>query len=225
MSAKATKRSTRKLQREIVATKHAINGRRLKLRAAPPIITQLPWNTVQISSTMSSDGLYTLGHLVKDMSAQGLLYKIGNASYDSIVVRILEVRAWETSGHSLTLAAVDLLAGAEYIAQFEDQPARNGWARIGYVWPKSHQTQVFPASTGTETKGIFYVSTQSGASTDVKAHLKILYKRFNVSLPGESVAQRVLRHHVEKERMSQDLSKAAEMAELIAKFEVVTSAK
>lgn len=225
MSAKSAKRSTRKMQREIVAAKHAINGRRLKLRAAPPIITQLPWNTVQLSSTMSSDGLYTFGHLCKDMSAQGLLYKIGDNHYDSIVVRILEVRVWETSGHSLTMAAVDLLAGTEYVAQYEDQPARNGWARIGYVWPKSHQAQVYAVSTGKETKGIFYVSTQSGASTDVKAHLKILYKRNNVSLPGESVAQRVLRLHVEKERRACDLSRASEMAELISKFEVVQIAK
>lgn len=162
-----------------------VNGHQLKCPSDPPTISEVPWNTLVTSCVRSSDGLYTIGDWYKDFCAQ-----VGIKAGTDVAVRFLEIRAWEIGGNSLTVGAMDLLDQDDYIAVYEDQPARNAWAKVGYRWPKAHQMRVYHVkAVDNRTAAVFYCATQSGATTKVKAHLRVLWKPNVISLPGIALTE------------------------------------
>lgn len=175
----------RSMARRVTNIQHAINGVRIHPSPDPPSIVQAPWWAVTVSNQFKSDGAVTEGNIYS-----GLIRQANFPTGSDIVFRVLKARVWDVGGAKLTFCPCDLLtpgpeAAQQYIGRFEDAPGRNHWACAGYVWPKSHQAQCIPAkSAADKAYAIFYIATQSGATTSVVAHVDILWRFAGQSLPS-----------------------------------------
>lgn len=84
------------------------------------------------------------------------------------------------------------LGANDFLAQFEDIPGRNQWARVGYLYPTSQNLVIF---SGNDTETLVTVTADNGSTICVRFH--VLWRFRFGTLPNRTTPSSV------QERLSQ----------------------
>jgi len=173
--------------------KIGFNGTRFTPAADPTAIVGIPWWQLVIKTTVKVGGsvvVYDNEALVSDFQKQtGMDISIAT---NEVCFRITSVSIWETTGKSVGLYPYDWNATGgktDVLANLVDTPGRNQWARIGYKWPASFQTQVLDTSGGEHPTNLFAFDARdplvsnATAPGNVVIHIHVLFKRRVLSRP------------------------------------------
>lgn len=165
-----------------------LNGRNVNPAADPRSIVTNPWNTLTILAESDVGGTFVFSDLVTLFEDQ-----IGTTDSTPVEFRVLEARAWELSGNNIrgdfypfllpfqqTQEGASTSNAAAPLSIQADDPGRNRWSKIGYVWPSPHQSTTFRPVTGYNAK---ILSLYSAASTpNIVLHVKILWRILNINV-------------------------------------------
>lgn len=183
-------RSTQRMSRRVTGSlrfppqlKTALDGKAITPRADPPTVVQQPWNTVTLTFNANfgpSDRTITLTSGNINNALISVYPSEAQAPYQ---FQIKSARLWEVQGHSLACAFHSLdKSNPGFLKNIDDSPARNQWARVGYIWPRSHQNQILINDDTT----ILTVTGTIGAL--VTLHIDILWKPIITLMPPPSEA-------------------------------------
>lgn len=155
-------------------TRLAFDGKAITPKADPSSVVQVPWNNLTLTFTASGSANLTVANI---LAALQVVFP-SNSLYQ---IQIKSARLWETTGAILACIFNSLdLSNPGALKHQDDYPARNHWARLGYIWPRSHQNQVLTnASAG--TMPVLQVST--GTNSQLTLHLEITWKPIVVPPP------------------------------------------
>lgn len=170
------------MRSQVTRVKNSIKGHAVACPADPPKFSQIPWNQIVISDepklVVGVVKEYTPSDLYEMLKAQTgikLMPDDSNHKYGrNISFRLQQVRVWNITGGDINLQAYDLTVGFgadDFLVQVEDQPGRNRWARIGYVWPASQQ---MVALSGHDTEK--FVGFSSTIASNAVIHFHVLWK-------------------------------------------------
>jgi hypothetical protein len=178
-------------------TRSAFDGRAITPKADPSSVVQVPWNNVTLTFGATGSANLTVANILAALQVvfpTTTLYQI----------QIKSARLWETTGVPIACIfnALDV-SNPGALKHQDDFPARNQWARLGYIWPRSHQNQVLNnASAGT----LQVLQVSSGATAVVTLHLEITWKPIVVPGPTfssfESSSSANVFQHVPSDRVS-----------------------
>lgn len=151
----AVRSSRRKLSRHL---KKILAGSAITPRRTPPQIVYACKNpcAVKIGGTGSGTKA-TISYTIGDVMSHALLTIGMNFWPFNMYLQILSISVWDLSGNPLLVGCYDLTSpNLDEIQIVEDQPGRNQWACVGYVWPKSHQKIVFHGVNDAK-RVVFYI--------------------------------------------------------------------
>lgn len=155
----------------------ALNGRAITPRADPSSIVQLPWNNLTLTFSANSSASLTVANVLTALQS---IYP-SDANYQ---IQIKSARLWETTGVPLACAFFSLdNSNPGELKHQDDFQARNQWARVGYIWPRSHQNLTLNFSSSAELQ-ILQVNSSSSAA--IVLHLEITWKP--IATPGPTSA-------------------------------------
>lgn len=158
--------------------KTKFNGADVKCRADPSAVVTNPWNTLTCNFELE-EGTGNISFLSSEQVQVYLTDTLGITlnSSTSLHIRVLEMRVWDLSGNPIQVQYQCLDSGADTIIHTSaDEPGRNRWAHLGYIWPKDHQNYILlPENNRT----IAYIRYTTGANIIV--HLNILWKTSGVA--------------------------------------------
>jgi hypothetical protein len=164
----------------INATKIGFNGRSIKPSPDPTAIVTNPWNTITLVFTAQNDSTLYVDDIYRSL-ADSIGLPVSPEQLGSLVVnfRILQYRCWETLGNALQVTANELTSDdhetLRIINTQTDEPGRNHWARLGYIWPKSHQNKVMDVSADATVSSPILTARTSTAG-QILLHINILWK-------------------------------------------------
>lgn len=168
-----TRRSrTSRMNQRLTQVHNNIKGQHLSLTPDPPSFTQIPWHPIVLSDNVTflattNTKNYTAASISGIFKAQtGCSQSTSELSF-----RLSRISVWELSGKKITLEVYDLTIGLganDYLAQLEDIPGRNHWARVGYSYPASQNLVCF---SGNDTETLVTVTADNGSSICVRFHV------------------------------------------------------
>jgi len=161
----------RRLNQRITSVRNDIKGRSLRLTPDPPAFHQIPWAPITLSDNVTllptvNTKSYTASSIANIFKAQT---GCENAN-DKLSFRLVQVSVWELSGKKITLEVIDLTIGLgsnDFLAQLEDIPGRNQWARVGFKYPTSQNLVVF---AGNDTETLVVITADNGSTLCVRFH-------------------------------------------------------
>lgn len=161
----ARRGSLRNFQQRLIAVKHQLNGRRLRLNPNPPMITAEVWNTIIVSAkeeATTTAQICKVDDIMTKLKDQlGLPGK--STEPPTLLIRVKWVKLWCLSrSYALQAAFYDLNKDTDqwYLDTLEDWPAGNAFACVGYEWPRSMQERVLHTAA---TEVFTYVTSVAGA--------------------------------------------------------------
>jgi hypothetical protein len=126
------------------------DGRMFTPQRTPPRITDVPWNSIVVTrtdttnSTTTTPVAYTMHDVYLFLNEQ--LGQANNGLF-SMEFRFTRVESWNLGDNASIIMDVfplqTLTTLTSVMARLEDQPGRNQWACVGYEWPRSHRNYVF----------------------------------------------------------------------------------
>lgn len=174
-------------QQQVPVRKWEINGRQLRPSPDPPANVLQPWNhaTLNIGFQTTANEIYDLDVLTvysRMVTQLGLAPSTGTGQ--KYEFRMQEVKIWNLSGSSVVLNVCDLIhpqskASTRAITTIRDAAGRNQWARVGYVWPRSHQAVTFiaPPTPGSDLDNyVLAYLTETADGTSFTIHFNILWR-------------------------------------------------
>lgn len=168
--------ATDRLRRDVM-------GKSLSLPADPPRFTQMPWNNIVLSDNVKFNQTVNTKNYTASDIAGIFTAQTGDANKkDKLSFRLMRVEVWELSGKKVTLECYDLTIGLganDFLAQLEDIPGRNHWARVGFQYPLSQSLVVF---SGNDTETLVTVTADVGSTLCVR--FKVLWKWRYSTLPN-----------------------------------------
>lgn len=163
-------------------------GAVIRPRSDPNATVYQPWwpMTLNFQSDFdgSSTGLFTFKNL-QNIFAQQLNVTTQLPQFATFIqFRIRDIRIWEITGaHAFAefFALTDVAEGNYHKvrANADDEPGRNQWAKVGYIWPEVDQNLILDTGVN-EEKNIFRASTETDGQFIV--HMNILW-RFSPPVP------------------------------------------
>lgn len=128
---------TRQLNQLKLHVREGLNGKVIRPSADPKSVVDIPWNnaTIVFESTEGGGGENIL-------DPDGLIAAVSDTvgvPAANLLVRVQEARVWDVSGLGLRVDFFNLSNGAVFTRTVSDEPGRNQWARVGFIWPKSDQ--------------------------------------------------------------------------------------
>jgi len=175
------------------SVKAGFNGRAYTPKSDPGPVTQIPWWPLTIEGTVQIGGslvTYNMDALMADFAKQTSI-SLGTTDM-AASIRIESITMWETTGKKLGLYPYDWTkegGETDVLANLQDTPARNAWARLGYKWPASYSTQVLNTGGEGHNSIIFAFDARDPLKSNavdpgvVSFHLRILWKRRVLSRP------------------------------------------
>jgi hypothetical protein len=162
----------------------AMDGRAITPRADPPSIVQLPWNTV----TLTFNATFAEASRTVTLTATDIILALiavyPSEATNPYQIQIKSSRIWETEGHPISCVFHSLdVSNPGFLKNQDDTPARNQWARVGYIWPRSHQNQILTRTT----TPVLTVSSSVGGAV-VVLHVDILWKPTVSLLPPDALS-------------------------------------
>lgn len=161
----------------------AINGRVIRPPPDPRSVKTQPWNSLRLyfESSFPTTGGDVTTDSVRALFCEQLDLPLEWLDTKSIEFQVRSVRAWNLSSANLSLTAnsfinVTQANGVTRISNLmtiADEPGRNHWAKVGYVWPSSHQKVVF-TSNFTPAATLFRITTEQ--DSQIVVHLDILWR-------------------------------------------------
>lgn len=160
------------------------NGRKFTPQRTPPTIVQTPWNDVVCTIKSTSPTAVTTSVSVTSANLVALIrIQLGITNDAPIELRVSKVEAWNL-GQDASIA-VDVYptitlstTATSKITRLEDNPGKNQWACVGYIWPKSHINYVLPSDVKVPIVEIY----SDIASSVIWSRFHCLW-RFRVDLP------------------------------------------
>jgi hypothetical protein len=160
----------------------ALNGRAITPRADPSSIVQLPWNNLTLTFSASSSAALTVSNV---LSALQVIF----TSESKYQIQIKSARLWETTGVPIACAFNSLDASNPGTLKHQDDfQARNQWARVGYIWPRSHQNLILNNSSAAELP---VLQVTAGSNAVIVLHLEITWKPIVTPGPTSAVFKSV----------------------------------
>lgn len=153
-----------------------LNGVVLTLGADPPRVVQIPWNSIVVRFQGTSAAGAALEYRISDLCTT-LTSQLELDCSTDIELRVQRMAAWETSGQSFTVEPYSLASGLpsgtsgpKTMTVLHDNAGRNQFARVGYVWPQSHQTVVYSRSED-PTIPVYRYELQPMSSFETHIHI------------------------------------------------------
>lgn len=176
-----------KANRRVTRVRQDIKGQHLTLSPDPPSFTQIPWHPIVLSDNVSllatvNTKSYTATSLANIFKAQTGCTQAN----DKLSFRLMQVSVWELTGKKVTLEILDLTIGLganDFLAQIEDVPGRNQWARAGYKYPVSQNLVAF---SGNDTETIVVITADNGSTICVRFH--VLWRFRYGTIPNRHVS-------------------------------------
>lgn len=179
----------------LTQVRNNLKGQHLTLSPDPPSFTQIPWHPIVLSDNVSFIATVNTKNYTATSIANIFKAQTGcKQPNEELSFRLVRVSVWELSGKKITLEVLDLTIGLganDFLAQLEDIPGRNQWARVGYLYPTSQNLVIF---SGNDTETLVTVTADNGSTICVRFH--VLWRfRFgtlpNRTTPIPSVQQRL----------------------------------
>jgi len=169
-----TTRTTRR-QRKI---EHS--GSSIRPSSFPPSVVSSPWNNIvcEMGWTAASTGAVSPYNVTVSKLITGIRDQTSLPNSVSLEIRIFSVRIWNISGGTLIAQFRDLQldpAGA-YEKTIVSFPARNQWARLGFVWSTSDRSVVFSDVTGGPGDRIIVTGKVAAASERAILHCQCVWR-------------------------------------------------
>lgn len=181
-----------RVNRRITSVQNSVKGQSLRLSPDPPAFAQIPWHPITLSDNVTFAALintksYTATSICNIFKAQTGCTQAN----DKLSFRLLQSSVWELSGKKVTLEILDLTLGLganDFLAQLEDVPGRNQWARVGYKYPVSQNLVAF---SGNDTEPVVVVTADNGSTICARFH--VLWRFRYGTLPNlkQQVASRL----------------------------------
>lgn len=173
--------------RRVTILRQDVKGQHLRLSPDPPSFTQIPWQPITLSDSpvlglLVNTKNYTAADICNIFKAQTGCSQANTG----LSFRLFQVSVWELSGKKVTLEVYDLTLGLganDYLAQLEDIPGRNQWARVGYKYPTSQNLVIF---SGNDAETLLQVTSENGASFAVRFH--VLWRFRFGTIPNRTIA-------------------------------------
>lgn len=160
-----------------------MNGTGLTPRSDPPAINDVPWNSLTL--VLAYDAREEAGRRVVAGTDVDLAIKeqLNIAANVNLQYKIHSVRVWDRTSSTeepsfLNLECADLVHTATPTQTYRsvytslDRGSKMNNARLGFQWPKNHQTVVFDSTNAMSS--IYFVDTPAGIS--VTDHLRLLWR-------------------------------------------------
>lgn len=171
----------------LTQVRNDLKGQRLRLSPDPPSFTQIPWHPIVLSDNIT----FIVTANTKNYTASSIsnIFKAQTGCKqpnDELSFRLLRVSVWELSGKKVTLEVLDLTVGLganDFLAQLEDIPGRNQWARVGYSYPASQNLVIF---SGNDTETLVTVTADNGSTICVRFH--VLWRFRFGTLPNRTIS-------------------------------------
>lgn len=158
--------------------KTALDGKSIVPSADPSTIVDLPWNTI----TLTFENVLTSPQITLTSADIDTNLRESYPSSGLYQYRIRSARLWETTGTasiSATFFSLDV-SNPGFLLNQDDSPGRNHWARVGYIWPRSHQNQTLAAS---EEQNIVQTRASIATGATILLHIDILWKPIVTVVP------------------------------------------
>jgi len=159
----------------------AFDGRVITPKADPSSVVQVPWNNVTLTFGATGSATLTVANI---LTALQVVFPT-NSLYQ---IQVKSARLWELTGIPLAAIFNSLdVSNPGALKHQDDFPARNHWARLGYIWPRSHQNQILTnASAGTNP----VLQVNAGSTASIVLHVEITWKP--IVVPNPSISSFVL---------------------------------
>lgn len=151
-----------------------INGRIVRGRADPPCRSLVPWNPLTIQQTKvvepNSEFTVTTGDI-----ADWIATITGNKTTSGFYVKIRSITVRDMASRAISLAVFSLddsaTSSSGILAQIEDYPGKNTFARCKYMFPFSSSTLPIMCITKGTTK---VATAHTGIATDAQYTSKLV---------------------------------------------------
>lgn len=158
-----------------------LDGRSFRPPADPRGLTSVPWNplTLSVEMKVTASAFVDITEVHKQATTQ-----LGIPLATAMFYRFQRVSCWNLTGGPLVATFYDFFSTSEgnYLAQLEDYPGRNQWARVGYAYSAAQSSRAFYSGAAVKPN-IWQVRVQSDpASQVVLIKASLLWKPY-VSLP------------------------------------------
>lgn len=144
----------------------------MRLSPDPPSFAQIPWHPITLSDNVTLTALQNSKNYTA--TSLGNIFKAQTGSTqanETLSFRLMQVSVWELSGKKITLGVYDLTIGLganDYLAQLEDVPGRNQWARVGFKYPVSQNLVVF---SGNDLETLVTITADNSSLLCVRFHV------------------------------------------------------
>lgn len=175
------------------------NGRRRRVRptrnwfgrylrsADPPSFNPVPWNRAIIKAEWSTPGSDNLTISVGELTT-AIHDQMGTSPPTGYFtcVKLQGIGIWDLNGNSMEVSFFDLDSFADNITQRfahtiserYDNPGRNKWAHLHYVWPRDNRNNVLSSQTHSAAEILnLRPGTENTTSTRrIVAHIAVLWR-------------------------------------------------
>lgn len=178
MPRQQNQKNVRRQDQQMSALKTQMNGQVVSPSPDPPTVNLAPWNQIVVRSTFT---IPATGRYVFDVTSaiNALRGQLNACATEVFEFRSLRISAWELSQKSIDLAPLSLIAvnvsgtpANKPLVEMHDTPGENHHAKLGYIWPKSHQDVVFSSDDTASPLFEFYVL----GGSEMEFHLQILWR-------------------------------------------------
>lgn len=151
--------------------KTALDGRQITPSSDPSTIVETPWNSITLTFDTAVPEASKINLTLAEVDqALRAIYPSSTTTGPAYSYRIRSARLWELTGASFSADFHSLETPIGVISNQSDTAGRNQWARIGYIWPRSHQNIVL-LNTATPL-----IDVVVPTAADVLLHIDILWR-------------------------------------------------
>jgi hypothetical protein len=161
----------------------SVKGRKIKVPRSPPSFTLMPWNSLTLAVDLQTQAKATQCFTVS--SAQKVFAQQTRLQSDTIALRFMAVRFWETSGQPIFVSIDETPDGSscgsqsDLVTQLSDYPGRNTFACCGYEWPINTRLQ---SKTQAELATVLFRMSTGVTAGRILVYLDVLWTSANAAV-------------------------------------------